>query len=153
MTCKQLRHLFSEFNKPSIWKTKRRWECIRRCRPSTSSGQRRSSISAACICGDSKNSFRHLVVRRVTLQRNQSNARRHENRSHSGRRDHPELLFSVILEQRSPSPTLIDALNEAKAGIDQPPHPPNSEEESRRHLAETALERRPAQKLTSSSST
>ena len=31
----------------------------------------------------------------------------------------PDFLFSVILEQRKSIATLVDALNEAKAGIDQ----------------------------------
>ena len=52
----------------------------------------------------------------------------------------PEFLFSVILEQRKSIATLIDALNEAKAGIDQLAASTARSEESRRQ-AETALER------------
>ncbi len=52
----------------------------------------------------------------------------------------PDFLFSVILEQRKSIATLIDALNEAKAGIDQLAAAAERSEESRRQ-AETALER------------
>lgn len=52
----------------------------------------------------------------------------------------PDFLFSVILEQRKSIATLIDALNEAKAGIDQLAASTARSEESRRQ-AETALER------------
>lgn len=52
----------------------------------------------------------------------------------------PDFLFSVILEQRKSIATLIDALNEAKAGIDQLAASAERSEESRRQ-AETALER------------
>ena len=52
----------------------------------------------------------------------------------------PDFLFSVILEQRKSIATLVDALNEAKAGIDQLAAAAERSEESRRQ-AETALER------------
>ena len=49
----------------------------------------------------------------------------------------PDFLFSVILEQRKSIATLVDALNEAKAGIDQLVAEAERREESRRQ-AETA---------------
>ena len=52
----------------------------------------------------------------------------------------PDFLFSVILEQRKSIATLIDALNEAKAGVDQLAASVERSEESRRQT-ETALER------------
>ena len=52
----------------------------------------------------------------------------------------PDFLFSIILEQRKSIATLIEALNEAKAGIEQLTAEAKRSEESRRQ-AETALER------------
>jgi len=52
----------------------------------------------------------------------------------------PDFLFSVILEQRKSIATLIDALNEAKAGIDQLVASAARSDENRRQ-AETVLER------------
>ena len=52
----------------------------------------------------------------------------------------PDFLFSVILEQRKSIATLVDALNEAKAGIDQLAAEAERSDENRRQV-ETALER------------
>lgn len=48
----------------------------------------------------------------------------------------PDFLFSVILEQRKSIATLIDALNEAKAGIEQLTASVERSEESRRQTEE-----------------